>query len=34
LNEVEAAQQKIVGLIREMADTGEIVVARPSEMIG
>jgi flagellar motor switch protein FliM len=34
LNEVEAAQQKVVGLIREMEENGEIVVARPSEMIG
>jgi flagellar motor switch protein FliG len=34
LNEVEAAQQKIVGVIREMEENGEIVVARPSEMIG
>jgi flagellar motor switch protein FliM len=34
LNEVEAAQQKIVGLIREMEENGGIVVAHPSEMIG
>ncbi len=34
LSEVEAAQQKIVNIIRAMEENGEIVVARPSEMIG
>jgi flagellar motor switch protein FliG len=34
LNEVEAAQQKIVNIIRVMEENGEIVVARPNEMIG
>jgi flagellar motor switch protein FliM len=34
LNEVDAAQQRIVSVIREMEEAGEIVVARPGEMIG
>ncbi len=34
LNEVEAAQQAIVNIIRVMEENGEIVVARKNEMIG
>jgi flagellar motor switch protein FliG len=34
LSEVDAAQQRIIGKIREMEEAGEIIVARPGETIG
>jgi flagellar motor switch protein FliM len=33
LSEVEAAQQKIVAMLREMEESGEIVIARPGETV-
>jgi flagellar motor switch protein FliG len=34
LSEVEAAQQRIVATIREMEESGEIVLPRPDETVG
>jgi flagellar motor switch protein FliM len=33
LTDVEAAQQRIIGIIREMEENGEIIVARPGELV-